>query len=112
MNQVVTITDKTFRQEVLESKIPILVDFWASWCPPCKSVEPILSELVAERDGEIRIGRINVDQNPKTSAEFDIEGVPTFMLFKKGKVLKREVGARSKQQLFILIKEAGVEVSG
>lgn len=104
-------TDANFKKEVFESRIPVLVDFWSSWCPPCKMVEPVIEDLAVELDGKIKIGKINVDQNPQTAAEFGIAGVPTFILFKEGKVLKREVGAHSKQQLLRLIKEVGIEVS-
>lgn len=104
------LTDANFKEQVLDSEIPVLVDFWASWCPPCKMVEPVIAGLTSELDGRIKIGKINVDQNPKTSAEFKISGVPTFILFKKGEILTKAVGARSKQQLLVLIKEAGVEV--
>lgn len=99
------LTDANFTKEVLECEIPVLVDFWASWCPPCKMIEPVIEELSSTLDGKIKIGKINVDQNPKTSAEFNIAGVPTFILFKGGKIVRRQVGACSKQQLLRMIEE-------
>jgi thioredoxin 1 len=100
------LTDNNFKKEVLESELPVLVDFWASWCPPCKMTEPVLVDLSRELDGRIKVGKINVDQNPQTASDFQIMGVPTFMLFKNGRILKQETGARSKQQLLNMIKEA------
>ncbi|MFC1599186.1 thioredoxin [Candidatus Omnitrophota bacterium] len=104
------LTVSNFKEQVLESTIPVLVDFWSSWCPPCKMVEPIVEELASELEGRIKVGKINVDQNPKTSAEFNIAGVPTFALFKEAKLVKRETGARSKKQLLTMIENAGIVI--
>jgi thioredoxin 1 len=98
-------TDANFTQEVLNGATPVLVDFWASWCPPCKMVEPIIDELAEEFRGKIKIGKVNVDQNPRLRDMFEIAGVPAFILFEKGKVVRRESGARSKQQLKNIITE-------
>ncbi len=106
MKSVSRFTDANFKEEVLDCKIPVLVDFWGSWCPPCKMVEPVIDELAVELDGKIKVGKINVDQNRKVGAMFDISGVPTFILFKEGKTLGREIGARSKQQLLEMISKA------
>ena len=108
MKKSLRFTDGDFEKEVLKSEIPVLVDFWGSWCPPCKMVEPVLDELTEELNGKIKVGKINIDQDPKSRAMFNIAGVPTFILFKEGVVLKREVGARSKEQLLGMIKEAGI----
>ena len=110
MKKDIRFTSANFKEEVLESKIPVLVDFWASWCVPCKMTESVIEELADELKGKIKIGKLNVDQNPKIASEFNIGGVPTFILFKEGKVVKRETGARSKQQLLGMIKEANISI--
>jgi len=99
MNPVLRLTDRNFRQDVFQSEIPVLVDFWASWCPPCKVVEPVIEELASEYAGTVKFGKINVDQNPRVAAEYQIKGVPTFVLFNSGKIVERRVGAQSKKQL-------------
>ena len=99
-------TDKTFQKEVLESNQPVFVDFWGSWCPPCKMVEPVMDELARRFNGRIKVGKLNVDQNPQTRSMFDIGGAPTFILFKNGQVLGRVIGARSKKQLVEFIENA------
>lgn len=99
MSKSIRFTDANFEEEVVESKIPVLVDFWGSWCPPCKMTEPVVDELAEEVEGRVKVGKLNIDQNPKTSAMFNIAGAPTFILLHKGEILMREVGARSKQQL-------------
>jgi thioredoxin 1 len=109
MRKNIRFTDANFNKEVIECKIPVLVDFWGSWCPPCKMVESVIDELAEELDGKVKVGKLNIDQNPKTSAMFNISGAPTFILFKKDEILRREVGARSKQQLLEMIKEAGIK---
>jgi thioredoxin 1 len=102
---VMKFNDDNFKEEVLESKIPVLVDFWASWCPPCKMVEPIVEELAYEYSEKVKIGKLNVDQNPKTVAEYNIYGVPTFILFNEGKIVQRRTGAQTKAQLKDMLKE-------
>jgi len=87
----------------LKANTPVLVDFWGSWCPPCKRVEPILDKLEKQYKGKIKIGKLNVDQNPVTSSKYDIKGVPTFLIFQKRKTVGREVGAKSEKQLHEMI---------
>jgi len=106
MSECLRFTDKNFKEEVLDSESPVFVDFWGSWCPPCKMVEPVMDELAEHFDGKIKVGKLNVDQNPATRSKLDIGGAPTFILFKDGQVLVRIVGARSKKQLLELIETA------
>jgi thioredoxin 1 len=93
------VTDTNFQSEVLESDQPILVDFWAPWCGPCRVVHPILEEISAERDGELRIVSLNVDDNQQTAAQYEVLSIPTMILFKDGAEAKRVVGALPKRRL-------------
>jgi thioredoxin 1 len=105
MGKTVRLTDKSFDSEVLSSEIPVLVDFWASWCPPCKMVEPILEELASDYDGRVRVAKLHVDQNPKTRDKYQVLGVPTFALFDGGEIVSRRTGAQSKRQLEGLLSQ-------
>ena len=96
---IITITDDSFEQEVLNSTTPVLVDYWAPWCGPCKAIAPILEEIANEYIGKIKIAKLNVDDNSKTSPKYGVRGIPTLMLFKNGKVESTKVGALSKDQL-------------
>ena len=93
------ITDDSFEPEVLQSEVPVLVDYWAEWCGPCKSIAPILEVVAKEYGGRLKIAKINVDENQTTPAKFGIRGIPTLMLFKNGNVEATKVGALSKSQL-------------
>jgi thioredoxin 1 len=99
MGHALRLTDTNFEQEVLAADTPVLVDFWASWCPPCKMMEPVIEELAADYNGRLKVGKLHVDQNPKTASLYQILGVPTFALFQAGKILQQRVGAQSKTQL-------------
>ena len=92
-------TDTNFEEEVLHSDIPVLVDFWASWCPPCKMTEPLIDKLAKEYEGKVKIGKINVDQNAKTAAIYGIKGVPTFITFRFGKIVEKRIAAQTERQL-------------
>lgn len=102
-NQTMSITDTTFEEEVLKSEQPVLVDYWAEWCGPCKAIAPILEEIAKEYEGKIKICKLNIDENPSTPPRYGIRGIPTLMLFKDGNVKATKVGALSKSQLTTLI---------
>ncbi|MDA8329588.1 MAG: thioredoxin TrxA [Betaproteobacteria bacterium] len=93
------VSDDTFEQEVLQSPLPVLVDYWADWCGPCKMIAPILDEVSKEYAGRIKIAKLNIDDNPATPPKFGIRGIPTLMIFKNGSVEATKVGALSKSQL-------------
>ena len=104
MSGCLRLTDKSFKREVLNSELPVLVDFWGSWCPPCKMVEPVVEQLAEQLEGIIKIGKLNIDQNPAICTTLNISATPTFVLFRNGKILQRVVGARSKSQILQIIK--------
>ena len=93
------VTDDTFEPEVLKSELPVLVDYWAEWCGPCKSIAPILDEVAQEYGGRLKVAKMNVDENQQVPAKFGIRGIPTLMLFKNGNLEATKVGALSKSQL-------------
>ena len=92
-------TDKTFEDDVMSSEIPVLIDFWAEWCGPCKMIGPILEELAAEMDGKIRIVKVDVDSNGQTAMNYSIRSIPTLIIIKDGTVAAQHIGAASKAQL-------------
>jgi len=100
---MVHVTDETFEADVLNSESPVLVDFWADWCGPCKMIAPILDEISDEYDGRIKVAKLNIDENPNTPPKYGIRGIPTLMLFKNGNVEATKVGAVSKSQLTAFI---------
>ena len=93
------ITDGSFEEDVLKSDLPVLVDYWAEWCGPCKSIAPVLEDIAGDYAGRMKIAKLNVDENPETPPKFGIRGIPTLMLFKDGEVAATKVGALSKAQL-------------
>jgi thioredoxin 1 len=99
------VTDATFQKEVLEAGQPTFVDFWASWCGPCKMIGPIFEELSKEYSGKIKFAKVNVDENPKTPANYGVRGIPTLIMFKEGKVFEQVVGAVPKNQLENIVKK-------
>lgn len=103
MGNISHVTDDSFETDVLKSDTPVLVDYWAEWCGPCKMIAPILDEVSTEYSERVRIVKLDVDQNRSTSMKYDIRGVPTLMLFKEGVEVARHIGALSKSQLTAFI---------
>lgn len=101
--QIVHVTDDNFEAEVLKSDLPVLVDYWAEWCGPCKMIAPVLDEISGEYTGKIKVAKLNIDENPNTPPRYGIRGIPTLMLFKDGEVEATKVGAVSKSQLIAFI---------
>ncbi len=102
----VAVTDATFDTEVRQSDIPVVVDFWAEWCGPCKQIGPALEELSAEFEGRVKIAKVNVDENPDTAASMGIRGIPALFMFKDGQVVSNKVGAAPKSALQSWISES------
>lgn len=97
--KIAHVTDETFERSVLNAEGPVLVDYWAEWCGPCKMIAPVLEEIAQEYAGRLRIAKLNIDENPETPPKYGIRGIPTLMLFKDGNVEATKVGAVSKSQL-------------
>ena len=96
---IVNVSDASFEEDVLKAEVPVLVDYWAEWCGPCKMIAPVLEEIAKEYDGRIKVCKLNIDENNETPPKFGIRGIPTLMLFKGGNVEATKVGALSKSQL-------------
>jgi thioredoxin 1 len=99
---VVTITKENYQQEVLESELPVLLDFWASWCNPCRMLSPIIDQI-ADEHPEIKVGKINVDEQPELAAQFQVMSIPTLFVMKDGQIVNSAAGVRPKQQILNLI---------
>jgi thioredoxin 1 len=99
MSSVLSVTDNTFEQEVIKSDLPVLVDFWAPWCGPCKAVAPVVEDLSKEYEGRLKVVKLNTDENPKTAQAYSIKGIPSLFLFKAGQVVEQVVGAVPKSTL-------------
>lgn len=102
-DKIVVLTNENFDQEITKSEKPVLVDFWASWCGPCRAIAPVMEELAEEFDGKAIIGKVNVDQESELSARFKIMSIPTVMLFKEGQMVEKIIGARSKEDFSNMI---------
>jgi thioredoxin 1 len=105
-DKIVHVTDASFEDEVLKSDVPVLVDFWAAWCGPCKMIAPILDDVAGEYSGKVKVCKVDVDENGDTPAKFGVRGIPTLILFKNGNAEATKVGALSKTQLTAFIDAA------
>ena len=103
---VITITKDNFESEVLKSPVPVLLDFWATWCGPCRMVSPIVDEIAEESDGSYKVGKINVDEQPELASQFRVMSIPTLVVMKGGKVVNQAVGARPKAQVLAMLDES------
>jgi len=101
----VTLTDQNFEEEVKKSDLPVMVDFWASWCGPCRMLEPIIEELAKEFKGKIKIGKLNVDENSETAGRYEILSIPSLKFFKNGNIIAEMIGVQPKEVLIEKIKE-------
>jgi len=102
---IINVTDASFEQDVQKSSVPVLVDYWAAWCGPCKMIAPILNEVADEYAGRVTIAKVDIEANPQTPGKFGIRGIPTLMIFKNGDIAATKVGAVSKAQLMQFIEE-------
>ena len=99
MGKPIEVTDSTFDAEVVEAETPVIVDFWAEWCGPCKMIAPIVEELAEEYDGQVRFTKLNIDENPEVSMKYGIRSIPTLLLFKDGKPVEQIIGAVPKREI-------------
>lgn len=103
MSKTIVLNDDNFESEVLNSEIPVLVDFWAEWCGPCRALAPVIEEIAEDYSGELKVGKLNVDENPGASSAYDVRSIPTLIVFKDGAVLDRIVGALPKNHITDLV---------
>jgi thioredoxin 1 len=94
-----TVTDKSFQADVLDSRTPVVVDFWAEWCGPCRMISPSLEELASEYDGKVTVAKMNIDENPQTPTRYGVRGIPTLMIFRNGQVTATKIGALPKTKI-------------
>ena len=104
MNEPIHVTDSSFEREVLSSELPVLTDFWADWCGPCHAIAPVLEEIAEEHAGQLKIAKLDVDDNPRTAAQYGVRSIPTLIVFEAGKPAERLVGVMSKEALLARIR--------
>lgn len=95
-SEVINLTDETYEEVLSQEDLPTLVDFWAEWCPPCRAIAPVIDQLAVDYSGRLRVGKVNVDENPKAASRFSIQSIPTLLVFRGGEVKERMVGAQPK----------------
>ena len=105
MSQEVVLTDSNFKSEVLQSATPVLVDFWAEWCGPCRALAPVVEKIAAANAGKVKVGKLNVDENPDSAQQYGIQGIPTLLIFKEGKVAHQIVGFQAQANIQRAIDE-------
>jgi thioredoxin 1 len=109
MMSTVKITDENFEQAVLQAELPVLVDFWAEWCGPCKQIAPALEQISEELSGLVTVAKLNIEDSPTTPSRYGVRGIPTMMLFRGGQMASMKVGAMPKQKIMEWLQEAGVK---
>jgi thioredoxin 1 len=103
---IIKTTDASFEVDVLQSDVPVVVDFWAEWCGPCKAIAPLLEELASDKGAQVRIAKVNIDDNPLTPTKYGVRGIPTLMLFKNGEIAATKVGTLPKSKLYEWVEES------
>ena len=105
-DKIANVTDASFETDVLKSSQPVLIDFWATWCGPCRAIAPVVEQLAGEYAGKVKVVKVNIDENPKTPTQYDVRSIPTLLMFKDGKVVGQIVGAVPKPKIEELVKKA------